>query len=236
MAETTRREALDTREPIETPDGIELPLSPAGPIGRAAAWLIDALIRGAVMFGLAVVLVFLGVFGVAVLLLVWFLINWWYPVLFEMLSDGATPGKKTFGLRVVLANGTPVTWGASVVRNLLRQVDFLPLFYLAGLVTMLISRRFQRLGDLAAGTLVVHATPRHPPRAVLADGEAIEPPFALNADEQRLVLALAERGQRLNPDRAAELASRLSPLTGAGGLAGFARVTAWARAIRGGPT
>lgn len=236
MPEATQRRKLDTRAPVETPDGIELPLSPAGPVTRASAWLLDGIIRAAIILGLAMALAFLGGLGVAVLVLAWFLVNWWYPVLFEVLSGGATPGKKTFGLRVVLTNGTPVTWGASIVRNLLRQVDFLPFGYFTGLLSMLISRRFQRLGDLAAGTLVVHSAPGRALRAALPAGEALEPPVLLTAEEQRLVLGLAERGQRLNPDRAAELAARLAALTGAGGSEGFARILAWARAIQGGTT
>ena len=68
---------------------------------------------------------------------------------------GQTPGKKVLGISVINDDLSPVTLGTSMVRNLLRTVDFLPLFYLAGLVCMLSNQRFQRLGDLAAGTLVI---------------------------------------------------------------------------------
>lgn len=224
---------IDTLDRVETPDGIELALKPAGPVLRATAWFLDLVIRTGLLFLLGMLLALFEAVGMALLLLLWFLINWWYPVLFEVLSRGSTPGKKAAGLRVINQDGTPVNWGPSVVRNLLRQVDFLPFLYATGLVSMFCNRRFQRLGDLAAGTLVVYHNNSILPEFTPAEGPLEAPPLVLNADEQRAVLAYAERVARLHPERAAELANQLSELTGETGTPGVDRLLAWARHLRG---
>ncbi len=224
---------IDTRFPVETPDGIELALHPAGPIPRALAWLIDLIIRIGIMIALGTVLSFLGTTGIALLILAWFVVNWWYPVLFEVLSAGATPGKKAFGLRVIHEQGTPVGWGPSIVRNLLRQVDFLPVAYAAGLVSVMCSQRFQRLGDLAAGTLVVYSVPTKTGHSELPEGPIEAPPMAFSPNEQQTLLSFAERSAKLNPDRVGELANLLTPLTGHSGADSAERITAWARWIQG---
>jgi len=231
-AEPTEQK-IDTLYPVETPDGIELPLRAAGPIPRAGAWLLDVMIRGGLLFALAWLLAWLGAIGFAVMLIAWFLINWWYPVLFEVLAHGATPGKRAAKIKVLMQNGTPVNWSASIVRNLVRQVDFLPLFYTTGLIAMFCNRRFQRLGDLAAGTVVVRTDRNLAAQYQLPEGPSESLPLALNADEQRSLLALAERSTRLNPARAIELSDRLTPLTGQSGEAGLERMQSWARALRG---
>ncbi|MGY6632049.1 MAG: RDD family protein [Wenzhouxiangella sp.] len=225
--------ALDTRCALETPDGVELVLVPAGPVLRGVAWGIDAAIRGGLLVGLATVLGLLEAVGMAIMLLAWFLINWWYPVLFEVLSQGSTPGKKAVGLRVVMQDGLPVGWSASIVRNLLRQVDFLPALYATGLVAMLCNRRFQRLGDLAAATMVVYHGQQTGPGLNLPPGESERPPVPLSPSEQRILLAFAERSRALNPERAAELANLLEPVSGETGPEGVEQALRWARALRG---
>ena len=80
-----------------------------------------------------------------------------YPIWFEVKRDGATPGKRVMGIRVVQRNGAPVGWGPSVLRNLLRTADFLPVGYGFGLLSILFSGSFRRLGDLAAGTVVIRS-------------------------------------------------------------------------------
>jgi hypothetical protein len=142
------------------------------------------------------------------------LVEWFYPVWFELRS-GATPGKKAMGLVVVHDDGTPVGPSASLIRNLLRALDFLPLFYATGLISMLIDRDFRRLGDLAAGTLVVYAdrprVDRHiPERAPRA------PTGRLDTDLQQAILDFAERSPRLSRARCAELAE-LAVDKGSGG-------------------
>ena len=188
---------------FETPEGVNLALRLAGPISRAAAQAIDWLIRLVLYVVLAPLAAFSGV-GTGLMLLGLFLVEWFYPVWFELRS-GATPGKKAMGLVVVHDDGTPVGPSASLIRNLLRALDFLPLFYSTGLISMLIDRDFRRLGDLAAGTLVVYADgprvdrqiPEQPPRA---------PAGRLDTDLQQAILDFAERSPRLSRARCAELA------------------------------
>lgn len=225
--------AIDSTYPVETPDGVDLTLHPAGPVPRGAAWLIDFVVRTGLMIMLIFTLSFLEVIGVALVVLAWFLINWWYPVLFEVRGNGATPGKRAFNLRVINDDGTPVHWGASIVRNLLRQVDFLPLLYVTGLVSMLCNRRFQRLGDLAAGTVVVHAKGNEGKLPDLPDGEVHHPPIRLQPVEQQALLSFAERKRSLNPARAEELAELLAPVTGYSGPEGVEELMSWARWVRG---
>jgi uncharacterized RDD family membrane protein YckC len=205
---------LDITRVIETPEGVDLSLQMAGPVPRALAWAIDFLLRLVVYLALLVVFVQMGKLGVGLLALVAFVMEWWYPVLFETLYRGQTPGKRFLGLRVLHDNGTPVAGTASVVRNLLRAVDFLPLFYGLGLLSMLIDRDFRRLGDLAAGTIVVHVEveKKHQP---LPDAEAILPPVTFHREEWRALLDYAERSTQLSSERSAELADLLSPVTGA---------------------
>lgn len=224
---------IDTAYPVETPEGIELSIHPAGPVRRGGAWMVDAMIRWGFIFGLFFVLAMLQWFGMALMLIAWFLISWWYPVLFEVLANGATPGKKAFRLRVLNQDATPVGWGPSIVRNLLRQIDFLPFGYATGLISMFCNRRFQRLGDLAAGTVVVYHTGHDLAGTDLPSGPAEAPPVALTVDEQQALLSFAERQPRINPQRAEELTDLLSGLTGQSGRHGLERVLGWARWIRG---
>ncbi len=147
---------LDTRQALATPEGVDLTLVPAGAIARVSAFALDLMIRGTLLGLVAAVLAMLGAFGMGLFLLLAFLVEWFYPVLFEV-GSGATPGKRSFGLLVVESDGRPVGLAASVIRNLLRTADFLPFLFGFGILFMLFHPRFQRLGDLAAGTLVVWA-------------------------------------------------------------------------------
>jgi uncharacterized RDD family membrane protein YckC len=225
---------IDTLCAVETPEGVELEFSPAGPVPRALAWLADAGIRAALYLTLATLLHGLGELGTGLLLIFLFLLEWFYPVAFEVLARGQTPGKKLMGLRVLRADGAPVGWSRSTARSLLAFADFLPFGFAAGLTSVLVSRRSQRLGDLAAGTVVVHLAPA--PRAVQpAPGasEALAPPFPLSLPEQRAIMGFAERAPGLTPERARELADLLEPLTGAEGDEGVRRLRAMARGLRG---
>ena len=214
---------LDTYREIETPEGVELHLRAAGTVSRALAFSIDFSVRVLIYILLSIVLAFAGRMGKGIFLIAFFLLEWFYPVLFEMYWNGETPGKRMFGLRVLNDNGTPVGWGASLVRNLLRAVDFLPLLYCFGLVSMLISRDFKRLGDLAAGTVVVYHE-RATRVAPIPDLPAIAPPLGLSVVEQRALITFAERSQRLTEVRAEELADLLAPVTGMQGRAGAQRL------------
>jgi uncharacterized RDD family membrane protein YckC len=220
---------LDTTRVVETPEGVELALHVAGPVPRALAWVIDFLIRTVIYIVLAFTFSVMGKMGMGLLAIVVFLMEWWYPVLFEVHDHGRTPGKRALGLHVLHDNGTPVGWSASLVRNLLRAVDFLPLFYGFGLAAMLVNRDFKRLGDLAAGTVVVHA---HENGRYLRL-PAVSPlmaPVPLTREEQRALLDFAERSELLSAERRVELARLLTPLTGVGDAAGVEtlhRYAAW---------
>lgn len=193
---------------METPEGIDLILRPAGLVSRSLAFVIDLLIRGVLLIALFLLLDALGEFGSGVFVLALFLINWWYAVLFEVLHQGRTPGKQIMGLRVVHDDGTPVGWSASLLRNLLRFVDMLPFGYSVGAFACLQHPQFKRLGDLAAGTLVIYRdTPAS--RSELVDVAPVIPTVALTLDEQRAVLAFAERHNSLSAARAEELAGLL---------------------------
>lgn len=197
---------LDTRYRIETPEGIDLTLRPAGLVVRALAFSVDLLIRGLLLAALFTLLSAMGSFGIGLGAVLLFLLNWWYMVLFEVLNHGRSPGKALLGLRVVQDDGTPVGWSASLLRNLLRFVDLLPFGYFFGALCCLQHPAFKRLGDLAAGTLVAYSdTP--PALASLPEAPAQVAAFALSLAEQRAVLAFAERQHTLTQERATELAA-----------------------------
>ena len=207
---------LDTLRTVETPEGIELGLRLAGPLPRMLAWLIDALLRFAALYVLLLTLSILGAFGLGLFLIAAFLLEWLYPVALELAMDGQTLGKRALGLRVVCDDGTPVTLSASVLRNLLRAVDFLPFFYGLGLAATLANREFKRLGDLAAGTVVVY-TDGLGAGGRVPEAPALAPPLALATGEQQAVMDFAERVGELSQERARELATLAEPLGDAQG-------------------
>jgi uncharacterized RDD family membrane protein YckC len=211
---------IDTIHAVQTPEGVDLALHVAGPAPRGLAYGLDLLIQGVGLSTVQTTLFSAGRTGftVGLYLVVGFLTTWFYPVLFEVLAHGQTPGKRIVGVRVVQENGTPIGWSASILRNFLLVADFLPLLYLAGVVSMCVDASFRRLGDLAAGTLVVHA-PREQraTRAATRVGEgepAVAPALPLTLDEQRAVIAFAERAPLLSRERADELAAIPTALTG----------------------
>ena len=212
---------LDTERRRATPEGVTLSLRVAGPPVRASAWMLDLLIMGVLQVILAVMLSLLGSVGEALLFLSLFAVGWFYAVGFELLNNGATPGKRVFVLQVVNDDGTPIDLASSVVRNFLRVADFLPFAFGAGLLSMTLSRDFQRLGDLAAGTLVIYRDTEVVGLQV-PEAPAVVPPVSLDPAEQRAVVDFAERQEQWNEERAAELAEASGPL--AGGQRGRAAV------------
>ena len=224
---------IDTVRTVETPEGIALELRPAGPVPRALAWALDLGIRLAIYLSAGMVAAFLGRAGVGLMAILVFLLEWFYPVLFEVLWEGRSPGKRVMGLQVLMEDGRPEGWAPAMLRSLLMFVDFLPFFYGAGLTAMLAGKEGRRIGDLAAGTLVVHALP--PPSAgrPVPSARPALPPVPLSLEEQRAIAAFAERAPALTPERASELADILEPLTHARGAEGVHRLQAMAAAIRG---
>lgn len=224
---------LDTLRAYEIPEGVSLSFRLAGPVVRACAWVIDAALRGVLYIVLAIGLSLLGGVGVALMLIGFFLIEWFYPVVFE-LHSGATPGKRAMGIWVIQDNGTPVNLASSLIRNLLRAVDFLPLLYAVGLLCMLLDRDFRRLGDLAAGSLVVYRD--RPLQPVLSCGETLRKPAVdLTREEQTVLLAFAERSTQLSTARRIELAELLTGLTGRTGQAAVDELCGYANWFNKGP-
>ncbi len=203
---------LDTVHTVETPEGVRLELRTAGPVPRALAFMLDALVRAIFYFTATIALAMtVPELTPALMFVLLFLGEWFYPVFFEVWNQGQTLGKKTVGLRVVLQDGTRVGWSASLLRNLLLAADWIPGTYAAGLISMSASRSFQRLGDLAAGTLVIHVE-RPPTRVHGVNAAPIAPPIPLTVEEQRAVGAFAERAPLLSAARADELAALATPL------------------------
>lgn len=208
---------IDTLRRVATPEGCEIALRVAGPVTRARAWLFDALIRMIIWFALGMLAGLTGKMGAGFFMLSVFLLEWFYPILFEVYRGGQTPGKKACGLIVLHDDGRPVGWGASFVRNTLRFVDFLPLLYAVGFVTSLLNADGKRLGDLAAGTVVVHgeAQPNKNERDPASNEEGSEaPPFPLSVEEQQALVEYRNRVGQFTEERAQELAELAVPLTG----------------------
>ena len=203
---------LDTRELIETPEGALLPMELAGIVVRAWAYLIDWGLRLLLVSVVAGLLSLGGHLGRGFMLIAYFLMEWFYPVIFEVWRGGATPGKKAMGLVVVNDDGTPVGFSTSLLRNLLMAADFLPMFYAAGIVSSLSHPQFKRLGDMAAGTVVIHLPKANPPPLLDATQGYLPLPPGLSVAEQRALVDFAERSPLLSPDRRAELAQQLAPL------------------------
>lgn len=214
----TKPAKLDTFYQIETPEGINLLFRPAGPIIRSIALLIDILVQ----IGIAALFIIAMLFiisrtgysfsgypiGFAFILL--FILYWWYFVLLEVLNKGQSLGKYFCHIKVIHDDGTPVGWSSSLLRNLLRVVDMLPSFsYGLGLITGLTSKEFKRLGDIAAGTLVVYSEdiPTHHRLPVATANNC---PFPLTPEEQQIIISFAERSETLSVERRLELASLLS--------------------------
>lgn len=232
--------SYEDRISIATPEGIELDVTLAGLGSRFVAALLDQLIQWAIM--LALLLLGFAVFGGdvaavedgeagvllfwAAMVLVFFLVQFGYHVLFETGAGGRTPGKRWTGLRVVRLGGGPVTFTASAIRNLVRIVDALPGAYAVGMVALLASPRNQRLGDMAAGTLVIRERtddklkPVAPWLRVEVRAEPSEEALtwdasAVTTEEVAAVRRFLERRATLTDEArarlAAELALRLRP-------------------------
>lgn len=222
----------EDRITIATPEGVDLELTLAGLGSRFTAALVDSLLQVALMVAAGVLLVgtqFVtggslgGGWTVAVFFVVAFLILFGYHTFFEVLASGRTPGKRWTGLRVVRVGGHPVTFTASAVRNVVRLVDWLPSGYVIGATAILVTPRNQRLGDIAAGTLVVRerlgapSRPEASGRLAAPRAQALVPwdVSAVTVEELAAVRGFLERRFELTDEArgqlAVELAERLRP-------------------------
>jgi uncharacterized RDD family membrane protein YckC len=225
-------DALGDELVVATPELVTFGYQLAGPGSRFLAQLIDfplqvailvlALFAGTALGALAGNNAGVAFIAIAVLA---FLVIWGYYPVSEAIWSGKTIGKYAFGLRVVGDQGEPIRVSQAVIRNLLRIVDFLPFFYGIGIIALFWNGRGKRLGDLAAGTVVVRerapirlsqlragpsqdlaaaAVPRQPP----AESALLR---QLDPELRRFVLGYAARRQYLDPWRRQVLAARAEP-------------------------
>lgn len=202
---------LDTTLTIVSPENIAFEFRLAGPAARSLAFLIDAVVIG--LLGLGMLLgggslgfggeAFLGLFLIGL-----FFLWWGYGAVGEVLANGRTIGKAALGLRVVSQTGLSINPAQAILRNLLRLVDVAPPFF-PGVLAMGWSARLQRLGDLAAGTIVVLDRSRRPPRPPRVESAAAEfVPVGFQAPPpliQALAAYVGRRGE-LSTGRRIELA------------------------------
>jgi len=206
---------LDDHLTIRTPEGVELNLTLAGLASRIVAALLDGLIQFTAVVILVLFVTFgvengLGTVGLALVALTVFLIFFGYPILFEVLDGGRSVGKRATGLRVMRVDGGPVGFGASAIRNLMRLVDILPAAYVVGAIAILATNNHQRLGDMAAGTVVI----RERSVKAVAPGLTVPVPTsherldvsAVTADEISLIRRYFDRRESLPEPRQVEIA------------------------------
>lgn len=211
---------------VATPEQVAFRFETAGLGSRFAAQLLDLLVLAALLVALGLVGAGIAaaagqpLAGLLVFVVLGFASFWAYWILPEALWSGQTVGKYVLHLRVIDARGGPITVGQAVIRNLLRVVDFLPWSYALGTVVMFGTVRSQRLGDLAAGTIVIReraavrlddlgstagAAGAGEPRAATRPAPRLDPRL------HRFVQAYAQRRPGLSPERRAQLAREAEP-------------------------
>lgn len=203
-------QGLDNKNFCHLPEGVSIQIIPAGVAVRASAYLYDFFIRAACMLCIFLLLKLFGQAGEGLALVVYFFLSWGYYIYFESVN-GQTPGKKKFKLKVVQDNGLPVTLSNVIIRNLIRPADSFPFAYALGLITMALNVQFKRIGDWAAGTIVVYDHIETINQFSAAE-QSQAPKFSLSTAEQQTIIAFAEQSQYLSEDRQAELANILAPL------------------------
>ncbi|PCJ33078.1 MAG: hypothetical protein COA90_01235 [Gammaproteobacteria bacterium] len=197
---------LDTLCLVETPEGTDLHAEVVGLVPRVLAYAIDLFLRGLVLLVVSIILGILGKAGYGISLIIFFLLEWWYPVVFEVYRGGQTIGKKAFKIKVVNDDLTPIRLGPSLTRNLLRVADFFPSFYVVGIISMMVTKRFQRLGDLAANTIVIYKEERQYDTHFLEDVTAITPVDNLTEVQQIAFINFALNRGQLSSARQDEVA------------------------------
>ncbi len=228
---------MDDHYIITTPENIPISYELAGVGSRFAAALLDTLLVVAVELGLVLAALVLNritplapllggdsaiaVLFLAVVFLFYAASTVGYPLFFEIIWSGQTPGKRLVGIRVVSDDGGPLTPGAAIIRNVLRMVDSLPLYYIIGVTVMLLDRKSRRIGDLAAGTICIKerkdvavdewlasASPARTVEGAAAD--AIENLGRLSYDDSYLISEYLARRARLAPAAAQRLAEQIA--------------------------
>ena len=224
----------DDRLNIDTPEQIALELPIAGVGSRFLAVAVDTLLQGALFLGGLVVLgigtplvlafapVWVVSIGPALFFVYLFCLFWGYFAFFEILWSGRTPGKRLAGIRVIKESGRPITPLEAIGRNIVRSVDFLPLFYALGVMVMLLNRKSRRLGDFVAGTIVVHdaAGAGARPEVPVAAERSVSQAAAARVSQEELLLIETYLRRRFDLDPtvrdevAGQIAARIETKTG----------------------
>ncbi|MBN1283997.1 MAG: RDD family protein [Anaerolineae bacterium] len=206
---------------IDTPENVMLEAEIAGFGSRCMAAVIDYFILFVLMIAFSIFFSRAAINSplsgdvlVAIFVLLQFLLVTFYHLFFEFVWNGQTPGKRRLGIRVVQANGMPLNTGGALIRNLVRLFDFLPLFYGIGLVALFVTKRTQRLGDLAARTIVIRERKQLTLQTVQEDYTVVYwylsrydplPPYidisALTGDDRRKVVDFLQRRAELDRNR-----------------------------------
>ncbi len=210
---------LDERLTLASAEGIDLDLRLAGIGSRSVAFLVDLALQAIALAVLAAVGSAFGSLGAAFYAVAAFVVLLGYPILAEAFASGRTVGKALLKISVVASDGTPVTFLAAVIRNVVRFVDALPGTYFVGLAAILLTARNQRVGDLAAGTLVIHRSRPGGERGA-SSGLALDPALgadaagwdvaAVTAEEVAAVRSFLERRADLDATHRADLAQTLA--------------------------
>jgi len=220
-----------------TPEGVEFVLFPAGLPVRTLAYAIDKIIQLIIIIVTSTTISILREsMGLWLAMIINFIVNWFYHVICELAFRGQSPGKRMTGIRVVKNDGSPVDPSASFLRNLMRFADTFFFFFPIAFITIAASRGFRRIGDWAAGTLVVYTSmaknnPRGSLSLFLEKYEPVTAARPLSYEEKQAVLNFARRYPLLGEARANEIAGIYAPclksgdsaLTDAAFLLGIAR-------------
>lgn len=209
---------------IRTPENVTFEFELAGVAARALAWVVDVLVM-LVLIVTAVQILgrfvsLAGAFANALIFIAVFLVQWWYTTLLEWWWGGQTVGKRIVGLRTLSERGVRIDFVQSVIRNFVRIVDLLPGLYFAGGASVLLDRHARRLGDLAAGTIVVRERKAPAPSVVVPHAERYnsfvdDPAIALaarriTAPERDAMVSLSLRREELPLAVRRELFARLA--------------------------
>ena len=239
LAMVQREKPLDATIDIVTPENISFRYRVAGPFRRLPAFFIDLLLRIGVWFALSFLFAMLGIFdflsgalGIAFMLILIFIMEWLYGGLLETYWNGQTVGKRVMGIRVLSIDGQPINGLQAMMRNILRFADMMPLIpyealfempspipiptFLIGLVAPVMTKRFQRLGDIVCGTMVVIEE-----KGWLLDAAKVEDPrvaqlaeelptgFSVSRTFARALATYVDRRQLFSPPRRREIARHL---------------------------
>ncbi len=220
----THRRQIDNAIEIVTPENIEFRYQVAGPFRRLPAYLIDLVLRGMMfLLGAAFLTITFGIAGLVDLVpgltfVLWFLLEWFYGGVFETFWNGQTPGKRLLQIRVLSVDGQPINGLQAVLRNVLRALDQQPgVFSLVGLAAATMNDRFQRMGDLACGTMVVVDEPRwfhgvirlNDPGTIWLAGR-IPPSYQAPRTMVRALATYVQRRMNFAPMRRLEIARHLA--------------------------